>query len=165
MARHRPPKIRFVPGPVLVRALSLAFGFLLVFHAAQAIEAPRARTPLPPLPAFTIESAAPDRLDGHPVLLLTLGVKDPGSIEALGYRRVRVWFDPVLQTIRQAAYFDAHGQSVWTIHIDQFNEVNHELHIGRAEVFDYRSGIETVLDQSPHGPSTVAQNSSGKFYF
>ena len=112
-----------------------------------------------------MESATPEQLDGHPVLLFALTLQDPASAQALGYRRVRVWFDPALDTVRQATYFDAHGQPVWTIHIDQFDEIDHELRIGHAKVFDYRSGIETVFAQRSYRRSPVARNDSGKFYF
>ena len=134
----------------------------LAVHTAKSAEM---QFPVFSMPDFSVQSIAPDKLDGYNVHLFDVIVKDPAAARALGYGRVRAWFDPAHQAVRQVEFFDLNRKPVMKIHIDEFNVDGDELRIRHTEVIDHRAGTKTALNEHDLRPSATMRRSLLKFYF
>jgi hypothetical protein len=114
------------------------------------------------LPDFTMQSVLADEFDGRPVYLFDVTVNDPAASE-LGYGRVRAWFDPTLQAVRQVVFFNLAENPVLTIHIDEFEVDGDTMRIRHAEVIDHRTGTTTAFSKQQLRSS--ARRGVPKVYF
>lgn len=108
---------------------------------------------------FTTETLGRETVEGHAYLIVQAETRSGRIASALGYCRIRAWYDMQARVTRKVLLLDQDDVTLTTIRFSAFSLVDGKPRAGRMDVTDHSTGQTTVLQldefANPVNPLTL----------
>lgn len=135
-----------------MRTLFIVFVLLLTVSRVVVAELPTTRIHIGP-DDFTTETLGQETVEGHAYLIIQAEARSSQIANALGYCRLRAWFDMQERITRKVLLLDQNNEILTTIHFVGNALIGDIPRATRMEVIDHATGKTTVFDLEGLGPA------------